>query len=228
MEVQNLPKSAKWYPKEEESIEKSGGDGVALVNSAQRFMILSYFTNTDPVVLEEGQMLTVVCEFSVAGNLPLEWGIFLRMGLFDSGGFRLESGADIERCRFTGYRSYVLSAKFNNSRGDALAFSARNGVESGSLMQVLPAFNSLGSGGGRFIAEDGKSYVLTISVKKTEAKVELVGSVAAPDAAAEPLSVFDDTLHCAQFDTVAFSCLGNGVFEKIALSAVTISMDSEP
>lgn len=223
--AQNLPHSAEWRVNEE-AIEQLSGKGLILSGTNERPRALAYFTDQAPIALTDGQTLKLTCAFSVAGRLSEGKGL-LRIGLFDSQGHRIAPGVSPKDFDYSGYQGYALSANLLGSRtGKSLSLIARNGDRSGSLFHVEKAWTRLGEGGGHITWAENEEYVLDFSIRRQTDAILLTASITGLGVNGEEVIASDTTLHCTQFDTIAFTYVNGAVFEKIRFFSVNVQVDS--
>lgn len=178
--------------------------------------VVAYFTEAgDPLQLDDGEGFRV--EFLIRFNrdLPLQEGFF-RMGLFDSGGFRVEmDGHTGENALFENYTGFTFAGQID---GSSASLRRRNTGQNSNLIGTFGAFEILGEVDpfSRGLSA-GVPYAGNLNMKRIGDDVHLEFSI---ENWGVIQRVEEDTDYF-NFDTLAFT-LGTNIADSFTLYSVRL------
>lgn len=178
--VQNLPHSSAWFGTSSDLLEAESGAMVGGVGESSR-MWMTYFTNAQPQMLNNGESLRISVRFIPYGVNTGNSNRGLRIGLFNSvNGTRInEDGFSSGGANGNNVTGYLLNMNFANTWGmdNPLELRRRTQLGNANLMGGLAAFEDLlaaaggTSGGQGFIS--GQTYDLVILVTRNQSSLNI-------------------------------------------------------
>ena len=216
--VQNLPNQTAWYASSGQRLTASAGSMQGILEGSSRLW-LTYFTDGDPVRLDDGEGLRVTVDFTPQGVVAENTSRGLRVGLFNyENGTRVaEDGISSSGANGAGVVGYLLNTNFGTSfgvdnpmqlrrrMGDDPAFAA-----SDNLMGSVPGggiySDTLASGGGAagapaFVSDE--AYTLEITVYREGDTAHVRYRVSDGQGWSAEVSYADTTTAVFAFDALA-------------------------
>lgn len=195
---------------------------------------LAYFTDSTPVSLGVGDVLSVNFTFQIQAipEPPTQTPQVFRIGLFNSGGQRVSSdGTGLSNGLFadyTGYASFVRTIAPVDSPNSPMAITKRNQTNN-TLINSQDAYSFLAQGGqnGNTFASS-TTYTGELTVSRTaESSVSVSIAFTGGSLAGYSHSIVDTTSPYYAFDTLTF--YGSvAAFESLTLNSVNVSVVPEP
>ncbi|MCC5805196.1 MAG: hypothetical protein JJU00_02605 [Opitutales bacterium] len=177
--VQNLPNQTAWYASSGQRLTATAGSMHGFLEGSSRLW-LTYFTDGEPIRLDDGEGLRVSVDFTPDGIAAENTSRGLRVGLFNyENGTRVaEDGISSSGANGAGVVGYLLNTNFGTTFGvdNPMQLRRRMGDDpsfaaSDNLMGSVPGggiySDTLASGGGAAGAPafvSGESYTLEITV----------------------------------------------------------------